>query len=224
LWYDAFCLQNSTLYKVNKLKKSNKNLKHLKINSVNKKTLKITTLNYIIPTQWNLILFYNLSKIQPTYFFKILSPIYFFYLPVLSNKNNFKFDFNSNQLSITTPYSNNFYGLYTKTLNFFYQTLNKPIFIKLNFKGKGYYIYKNYRNTITPQFGYSHRLYIYAFYLKVLFLSKTSLIVFGINHANISFITHKLRSWRAINVFTGRGIRFSKQIRYKKSGKVSTYR
>lgn len=68
------------------------------------------------------------------------------------------------------------------------------MFTKIKFKGKGYYIYKNYRNTITPQFGYSHRLYLYSFYLNILFLSKSSLIIFGLNPKDINIVATKVRS------------------------------
>jgi hypothetical protein len=33
-----------------------------------------------------------------------------------------------------------------------------------------------------------------------------------------------IKSMRPINIFTGRGVRFSRQIIYKKVGKVSSYR
>jgi hypothetical protein len=79
-----------------------------------------------------------------------------------------------------STYTNNFTKLYYTLFDSFYKLFWKPFVYKLKFKGKGYYIYKNYRNTITPQFGYSHRLYLYAFFLHVKFLSKTTLIVFGL--------------------------------------------
>jgi len=103
-------------------------------------------------------------------------------------------------------------------------SITKPIFKKLKFKGKGYYIYKNYRNSITPQFGYSHRLYLYTYHTYVKFLNKTSLIVFGMNSENVYLVTQGIFSWRPLNIFTSRGVRFSKQVVYKKSGKVSSYR
>jgi len=35
---------------------------------------------------------------------------------------------------------------------------------------------------------------------------------------------HGIRNMRPINIFTGRGVRFSRQIIYRKVGKVSSYR
>jgi ribosomal protein L6P/L9E len=119
---------------------------------------------------------------------------------------------------------NNYTILFNKVVNTFINSIVKPFFKKLKFKGKGYYLYKNYRNTITPQFGYSHRLYLYSFFCKVKFLSKTSLICFGLSVTSVKNTSTNLVNWRRINIFTGRGVRFSKQIIYKKVGKVSSYR
>jgi ribosomal protein L6P/L9E len=97
-------------------------------------------------------------------------------------------------------------------------------FNKLKFKGKGYYIFKNLRNTIAPRFGYSHRLYIYSYYVSVKFLSKTCILLFGLNKKDILQVSFELYYTRTCNIFTNRGIRFAKQIIYKKAGKISSYR
>ena len=96
--------------------------------------------------------------------------------------------------------------------------------MKLKFKGKGYYIYKNSRNTITPQFGHSHRIYIYAYFLSVKFLTKTTVFLFGSSKKDILTISHSIKNAKFINIFTGRGVRFARQVIYKKTGKVSSYR
>jgi ribosomal protein L6P/L9E len=184
--------------------------------------LKKNIINYIIPHRWNCVVIYNLRK--KSYYLNIYSNIYYFIIPITTQKTLLNFDLSTNQLWVQSSYSNNFSLLYTKIIHTIYQSFIKPYFRKIKFKGKGYYIYKNYRNTITPQFGYSHRLYLYGFYLNVVFLSKTSLIVFGLNVSHVSYVSSKLLKWRPVNIFTGRGIRFSKQLIYKKSGKVSTYR
>ena len=96
--------------------------------------------------------------------------------------------------------------------------------MKIKFKGKGYYIFKNKRNTITPQFGYSHRIYIYSYFTSVLFKSKTSILLFGLTSEDIISSGFIIKKTRPINIFTGRGVRFSRQIVYKKAGKVSSYK
>jgi len=102
--------------------------------------------------------------------------------------------------------------------------LNKPFFVKIRFKGKGYYMYKNLRNTIAPQFGYAHRVYVYAQATSVKFLSKTKIILFGLSKTDILLASYQLKRVKPVNIFTGRGVRFARQILYRKTGKVSSYR
>ena len=97
-------------------------------------------------------------------------------------------------------------------------------FNKLKFKGKGYYIYKNNRNTIALQFGYSHLLYLYSFFISIKFITKTTLLFFGVNYSQLLNISNNLYSIKKINIFTGKGIRFARQIIYRKTGKISSYR
>ena len=97
-------------------------------------------------------------------------------------------------------------------------------FIRMKFRGKGYYIYKTLRNTIAPNFGYAHRVYIYAYFVSLKFLSKTSIILFGLMKSDLFKVGLDFRNTRPINVFTGRGVRFTRQLIYRKTGKVSSYR
>ena len=116
---------------------------------------------------------------------------------------------------------------YTPFIKFISSALllfNRPFFLKIKFKGKGYYMYKTDRNTIAPQFGYAHRVYVYAHSTSVKFLSKTKVIIFGLSSFDISSVSHSLKQVKPINIFTGRGIRFARQVIYKKTGKVSSYR
>ena len=85
-------------------------------------------------------------------------------------------------------------------------------------------MYKNKRNTIAPQFGYAHRVYVYAQSTSVKFLSKTKILLFGLSKDDIVISGHNIKRVKPINVFTGRGIRFARQVIYKKTGKVSSYR
>lgn len=100
----------------------------------------------------------------------------------------------------------------------------KPTFTKLKFKGKGYYIYKCNRNTVAPQFGFSHRIYLYNFRSYIKFIGKTCVIIFGLAKDEILPQAIALRKQRPINIFTGRGVRLARQVIYRKPGKVSTYK
>nr|AEV66652.1 hypothetical protein [Oxytricha trifallax] len=50
------------------------------------------------------------------------------------------------------------------------------------------------------------------------------MVVFGLNPNMISKTAHRFKNTRPINIFTGKGVRFTRQIIYRKTGKVSNYR
>ena len=149
---------------------------------------------------------------------------YKFILPVKSNYCVLSFGFTSSTLKLDTLLANSYYSTYISICNNLLGTFYKPLFRKIKFRGKGYYIYKNSRNTIAPQFGYSHRLYVYSYFNKVKFIGKTIVLLFGLTKNDIISAGTTLKSKRPINIFTGRGVRFSRQVVYKKQGKVSSYR
>lgn len=97
-------------------------------------------------------------------------------------------------------------------------------FIRMKFRGKGYYIYKTLRNTVAPNFGYAHRVYVYAYFVSLKFLSKTAILIFGLLKTDLFKVGDAFKATRPINIFTGRGVRFTRQIVYRKTGKVSSYR
>lgn len=189
-----------------------------KINiQINKQSLRLHK-----PFSWELTMTKNLITHHQS--INILSPTYLIKIPLASGFNKVSFDGNTNIIKVHSLYTNNHYRLFWGVLNQVLKSFYSPTFLKLKFKGKGYYIYKNKRNTITPQFGYAHRLYLYSYFASVKFLSKTSIIIFGFQPQDLIRIGLGIKKMRPINIFTGRGVRFSRQIIYKKVGKVSSYR
>jgi hypothetical protein len=148
------------------------------------------------------------------------------YINIFTPKNylNFQFEKETNTLHCSSIYPNNFFKVYWLSLAYIYFSFSKVFFRKVKFKGKGYYVYKNYRNTIAPQFGYSHRIYIYSWFISIRFTSKSSLIFFGLRDYDIIKASEGLQYFRKINIFTGRGVRFARQVIYSKPGKISSYR
>lgn len=136
----------------------------------------------------------------------------------------FSFDNFSKIFIFNFFYINNFYKIFWNIFKLVFFSFTRIFFRKLKFKGKGYYIYKNLRNTIALRFGYSHIKRLYFFFSYVKFLSKTSVFIFGINKFTIIRLSNELKKVRPINIFTGKGIRFTRQIIYRKTGKVSSYR
>jgi hypothetical protein len=202
--------------------------KNFKIKNLSLNLKKHTNLNYCyyffyLPHNWNCLIFKTIKKFMQHQLIYIYSNMYFFYLPYFIS-NNFYYDKQLNTIQIKFMFVNNFYKIYWHLFKQIFYSFNIFFFKKIKFKGKGYYIYKNLRNTIAMQFGYSHKIQLFFFFFNIKFLSKTSIFFFGLNFKQINFSSYVLKNIRPINIFTSKGIRFSKQIIYKKTGKISSYR
>lgn len=176
---------------------------------------------YVPPSWSSLVIF---SKSQNATIFYLASDTYYVRFAMKSSYSNFYFNNWSNVFLFKLLYANycysSFFSLFQACAKLFYS----PSFKKLKFKGKGYYLYKGDRNTIAPQFGYSHRLYVYSYFTHLKFLGKTTVLFFGFSMHDLLSASLRLKSLRTINIFTSRGVRFARQLLYKKQGKVSSYR
>jgi len=166
---------------------------------------------FLIPSLWTLLVVTSKNKNQLKTILYVTSSTYFFKisLPFLNSKPVF-----NKQLKLLELNFYHFYHSLSFYLNFIkalFLTFSLPLFLKLKFKGKGYYIFKNSRNTITPQFGFSHRIYVYSFSVLVKFLSKTTIFLFGLSKKDLLKNGLQIKNIRPINIFTGRGIRFTKK-------------
>ena len=208
---------------INKKKSFNKK-KFLRDNMILKSSIstKYKKVNIIIPSQWTTTIL--LDSKNNFYTFYLTSPVYYFKFAALFEKTKIYFCYNTNLVTIINFKLKTLSTLWSKEVSTLLAMLVSFSFKKLKFKGKGYYIYKNFRNTIAPQFGYYHRIYIYSYFTKIKFLSKTKLIIFGLVKQDILKTSLGIKQKRSINIFTGRGVRFARQIIYKKTGKVSSYR
>lgn len=212
--------------------KTIRNLKHnlnLRINSLSffinqRLNFNFYKVYFYIPSMWNFIILKNNNLTNNLYHFYFYSDSYYFYTAAPYSTSFVKYDKFSNNLFFLYFYKNNFYKLYWKFFKIVFNSFSTIFFKKLKFKGKGYYIFKNIRNTIALQFGYSHRVRIHSYFISVKFLTKTSILMYGINKNDIIKISNTLYNKKPNNIFTGRGIRFTRQIIYKKAGKVSSYR
>ena len=130
----------------------------------------------------------------------------------------------SNSIVTYNLFNANFYQYYLFTLQNLITSFTKAYHLKVKVKGKGYYLYKNYRNTLTHQLGHSHRTYIYAHSLTFKFFSKVNLLIFGLSKTDTFKYGRLVKASKPLNIFTSRGVRFARQVVYKKTGKVSSYR
>jgi hypothetical protein len=187
------------------------------VSSLAKKTYK-----FLVPANFNI---YLIKSKKNNYFL-----LYFYSrtlalrIPLFNPKLSLHFDSSVNLLMFSSHIFLPKFYTWLKNLSTILLTFTTFLFYKIKFKGKGYYLYKNKRNTITPQFGYSHRIYFYSYASQILFVTKTKILFYGFNKGDILKVSLNVKSKRNINIFTGRGVRFSKQIIYKKTGKVSLYR
>lgn len=180
------------------------------------------TFYFYKPSGWDATVVRHKKLTSRVLFF--YSSTYYFKVSLPKSPYSLTFNSNTNLFVLHALYVNNNYRLFLSYFNLVFTAFYKPFFRKVKFKGKGYYIYKNKRNTITPQFGYSHRLYLYSYFTSVKFLSKTSVFIFGLLKSDVIITSIGVKSMRPINIFTGRGVRFSREVIYKKVGKVSSYR
>lgn len=218
--YSIFLVKDLINDKKIKFKKKTKKTALFLNNRINYNFFRI---NFYLPFNWNFLVIKRKNKTNIKHYY-IYSSVYFFSIPFLDKFLIFYYDQYSNVLFFRFFFRNNYYLLFWNFFKIFFYSFSKIFFKKLKFKGKGYYIYKNNRNTIAFQFGYSHIKRIYSFFIAVKFITKTIIFLFGVNKLNIENRSYALFNVRPINVFTGKGIRFSKQIIYKKVGKVSSYR
>lgn len=220
-WYGLSKYSENSIFKNKKLsfhRRTNKN----SIFFNNSIKLNFSNFNFYLPSNWNFLIikkkFFNLIVIY------IYSDFYFFTLPLSNKYLSLRYDPQVNFLFFKCLIKNNFYSLFWNFFKIIFYSFSKIFFKKLKFKGKGFYIYKNFRNTKALQFGYSHRVYLYTFFINVKFLTKTTIFIFGLNKLDLITSSNNLYNIKTINVFTGKGIRFSRQIIYRKTGKVSSYR
>ena len=226
LWYGKIYSENfKKLYKRSNYR-CNLKTRSLALTVPRRSGLTRSLFSLYVPSNWNFQILKKADTLvnTPERLIYLYNDVYFFKLLTLGNLTNFYFDNQSNSITFQLLYVPTFYKMYWNSLLTVFHSFSKLFFKKLKFKGKGYYIYKNVRNTITPQFGHAHRIYMYSFYLSLKFLTKTTVFLFGSSKQDILTTAQLIQSAKPINVFTGRGVRFARQVVYKKTGKVSSYR
>jgi ribosomal protein L6P/L9E len=223
LWYGKY----SRIDFKSRVKRSKLNLNKttVKTTITSFKKIKMTSLKKIhcLPSAWNRVLVRSKIK-RNDYILYLFNDYYFFKIFALNSYLKLYVDSVSNTLVVRNlfepSYTSFFFKLFKKNLKSF----SYWFYTRLKIRGKGYYVYKTFRNTITHQVGHSHRRYIYAYFVFTKFLSKTVVYIAGNSKTDILHVGRTIQNSKYINIFTGRGVRFSRQVIYKKTGKVSAYR
>lgn len=95
---------------------------------------------------------------------------------------------------------------------------------RLSYSGKGYRLYIKSKSKIYFQLGYSHKYYLYDYTVTLKPILKSKLLLLASSLTQLSNFSKSIYGLRPLNIFTLKGIRFTKQLVYKKVGKVSSYR
>lgn len=183
-----------------------------------------TKFTLYIPDYWSMFLLKSRSKRTQVKVIYLSSPTYFFKIPYVKPLMSLKIDKYTLSLGLRFISTNSSTFLFLTNLQKLLYLFSHVQFVRMKFRGKGYYIYRTLRNTIAPNFGYAHRVYVYSYFVSLKFLRKTAIILFGLLKTDLFKAGDAFKRTRPINVFTGRGVRFNRQIIYRKKGKISTYR
>ena len=189
------------------------------------KSFSLTTLRQVaLTSEFDFIGIQRTTKLEHPILMYLYNEVYFLNLLVSFNVKPSQFERQTSSFVFNPHTMFIQWLLYIRHFSSLLSRFTTSHFIKLRFRGKGYYLYRNFRNVVTPQFGYSHRRYFYTYCSSILFLTKTKILVFGLSVTQVTLLSYKLKTIRPANIFTGRGMRFSRQVVYRKVGKISTYR
>jgi ribosomal protein L6P/L9E len=150
---------------------------------------------------------------------------YKFFFPLFESSCFKNYDPLTRVLGFSQVQSSSFEALYQNAVNLIITSLVQKFFRKIKFRGKGYKLARGrQRNTLTFQFGHSHRIFEYTYLVSIRAVMKQALIFYGTNLIDVDETARNVRRWRPINIYTGRGIRFNRQSVYRKQGKVKSYK
>lgn len=144
-----------------------------------------------------------------------------FYFTIVT-KFNINVEENTNSIIIENFDSRKKKELEKKIIGTFIKTWSVYFFQKIKFTGKGYKIKKK-KKSIKFFFGRSHLTTIFFKKINIRRLTKYKLFFFTKKYETVKFINSLINKIRKINIYTKRGLRFSRQKIYKKTGKKSSY-
>ena len=144
-----------------------------------------------------------------------------FYFTIVT-KFNINVEENTNSIIIENFDSKKKKELEKKIIGTFIKTWSVYFFQKIKFTGKGYKIKKK-KKSIKFFFGRSHLTTIFFKKINIRRLTKYKLFFFTKKYETVKFINSLINKIRKINIYTKRGLRFSRQKIYKKTGKKSSY-
>lgn len=170
---------------------------------------------FFIPYNINYILLENKNKNNK--FIYLYNNDYYFCINI-ANEIFINNDTNTVQLSNIT--FNNKNKLFNNEINKFLFSWDNLFFNKIKFTGKGFK-FKKKINNLFLYFNRAHKCFFIGNNLILKRLSKNKIILLKNNYNHLINDSILIRNIRANNIFTKRGLRFSRQIIYKKKGKTA---
>lgn len=174
-------------------------------------------LNIFIPYNIEYSLIYNIPT-NKVYLY-LYSKDFFFCTDCA--KHNIFINNDTNTINIrgyTFNYKNK---LLNKELSKFLFSWDSVFFNKIRFAGKGFK-FKKKINNLFLFFNRAHKCFFIGNNILLIRLSKNKVIMLKNNHNHLIHDSRLITAIRSNNVFTKRGLRFSRQIIFKKRGKTAT--
>nr|YP_740729.1 Ymf60 [Tetrahymena malaccensis]ABI51638.1 Ymf60 [Tetrahymena malaccensis] len=157
----------------------------------------------------------NLNK-----FLYLYNDNYFFSINI-NYKQNIKINQDTNTVIIENRNFNNKLNLFNHEFDKFLYSWDNFFFNKIKFTGKGFK-WKKKETNLFLFFNRAHKCFFIGNNIILKRLSKSKIIILKNNYKHLIHDSILIRVIRSNNIFTKRGLRFSRQIILKKKGKTAS--
>lgn len=144
------------------------------------------------------------------------------YAAITIKHNNILINESTNTIRLLNNNTDNLNGLFNNDFNKFLFSWDNYFYNKVKFTGKGFKFKKKETNLFLF-FNRAHKCFFIGNNIILIRLSKNKVILLKNNINHIIYDSNLIRKIRANNIFTKRGLRFSRQIILKKRGKTATH-
>jgi len=146
----------------------------------------------------------------------------YYYFSMLLEKKQIFLNCDTNMLYIKNDNYSNYINLFNTEINRFLFSWDSLFFNKVKFTGKGFK-FKKKINNLFLFFNRAHKCFFIGNNIILIRLSKNKVILLKSNVNHLIADSKIIRDIRQNNIFTKRGLRFSRQLILKKRGKTATH-
>lgn len=145
-----------------------------------------------------------------------------YYFSIILTKNLLFINKNTNTIKLFDFKFNNINNLANYEIKNFLFSWDNIYYNKIKFTGKGFK-FKKKESNLFLFFNRAHKCFFIGTNIILIRLSKNKVILLKNNINHLIYDSNIIRSIRSNNIFTKRGLRFSRQIIFKKRGKTATH-